>query len=189
MDKKTSFKSVCNTIKSKKALRTLSLLSLICILLIGAFLVLGNHFKNNTNANKIDIQKDTQLLLDMQKLTESEPENEISKDIIEQKTFAEYEEVIPFITFLESLFTLIDPKVEISIKNKEEQILLDHFADYSIALKVDNKKELLFKVLDELYNSSFITKLVAFSMAYKVTEEDGTEKFTDANLTIRLYLK
>jgi hypothetical protein len=189
MEKKTSLKIICNTIIKKKILRVLSSLILICVLFIVISLGIGNHFKNKIIAGKNEIEKNTKLLSELQNLAKGKPSKKAGDDTISKKQFAEYDEVVPFITFLESIFTLIDPGIQISIKSGDEAISINHFADYKISLKTDQKKELFFKALDELYNSSFITKFMDFSIGYKTMGEGEAAQLSDVNFTVRLFLK
>ena len=113
----------------------------------------------------------------------------IKEDLFQKKSFANYEEVVPFIAFLESLFTVIDPDAEVIIKSKENQIFIDHFADYTVYFEVNENKELIFKALDELDKSRFIINILNFSMDYKPAGDENLNQLSEVELVIRLFLK
>lgn len=188
MIEKITINKIWKIILKRKSLRVLGFLSVIFILLTIASVVADNSYKNKNVANKNEIQQTKDTLVNLQLLAAAEEEGLIDDKLSQIKLFAEYEEVIPFITYLESLFTMIDPEAELTIKSQEKQIFIDHFADYKIILKIGAKKDLFFMALDELYNSRYITKLINFTMNYK-RDEDYTNQFTNAEITIRLYLK
>ncbi len=96
---------------------------------------------------------------------------------------------IPARTFLENLFSAVDPDAEIIIKSKENQIFIDHFADYTVKLEIKEKKDLFYMALDELDKSRFIINILGFSMNYKPAEDRSINQLDEAELTIRLFLR
>jgi len=182
MIEKITISKIWKIILKRKSLRVFGFLSVIFILLTIASVVADNSYKNKNIANRNEIQQTKDTLMNLQLLAAKDDE------LSQFKEFAEYEEVIPFITYLESLFTMVDPKAELTIRSQEKQIFIDHFADYKIILKIGAKKDLFFMALDELYNSRYINKLINFTMNYK-PDEDNASQFTNAEITIRLYLK
>ena len=87
------------------------------------------------------------------------------------------------------LFGLIDPKAKISIKNEEKQILTNRYADYEITLTIGKKKELLFKALNELYQSAYLTRITNFNMEYNPIKNKEESELKKVNFTIRLYFE
>jgi hypothetical protein len=165
------------------------LLCVIFVVLSIIFTFMYFSYQQKAEANQVKIQETEQRLANLQYLaTLPEEENGADSNLFAQKSFVGYDEVIPFIAMLESLFSLIDPKAEITIKSREEEIFIDHFADYAIDLKMNNKKDLFFKALDELYNSRFITKITSFTMQYKVPDGNSKNEFNEIELVVRLYL-
>lgn len=178
-------------IKNNMFLRILSILNIVFIIFISGFLIASLSFKNNVVENISEIETHKQTLESLELIAQQELNGELdaASDILEKKSFAKYEEVIPFIAILESLFSTIDPKAEITIKSKESQIYIDHYADYQINLEVGEEKKVLFlKAFDELYNSRFITMIRNFSVIYKASEANDKNEFAEAEFIIRLYL-
>ena len=177
-------------IKHNMLLRILGMLNVIFLIFIIVFLAIGFSYGEKILMNKQQIESSRQALESLVTLAElKESKDEETLNILQKKSFAKYDEVVTFIAILESLFSTIDPKSEITVKSKEEQIYLDHYADYSVLLKVgEDKKELFLKALDELYNSRFITKIINFTINYKPPAEDNLNEMEQAELTIRLYL-
>jgi hypothetical protein len=178
-------------ILKNRMLRTLSLLCAVFVLFSIIFLFMFFSYRQKIADNDIKIEQAQQTLANLQYLATLEKQgvgDTIETSLFAKKSFVGYEEVIPFIAMLESLFTMIDPKAEITIRSEEEQIFTDHFADYYVHLKIDDKKELFFKALDELYNSRFVTKITDFNMQYKAAEDSDKNEFSEIEFIIRLYL-
>jgi len=189
MIKKISLNKIWTIILKSRPLRVLSFLCAVFIVLILAFVIVGSIYSNKIIASQNEIEQTKSTLANLQSIIEFSQEGEIDNALLEAKQFAEYQEVIPFITYLEGLFTAVDPKAELTIKSREEQIFIDHYADYKVSLKIGQKKELFYKAFDELYNSKYITQLTNFAMNYKPTEDGETTQLSDAEFTIRLFLK
>jgi hypothetical protein len=165
------------------------LLVMIFLLMTIVFLFIDISYGKKIQANQKDIQKNEQDLLNLQHLIlSSEGNDQVDISLFQNKAFADYNEVVPFTALLENMFAKVDPEALISIKSQEDHIFTDHFADYSLKLKIKDK-ETLFKALDELYNSRFITKVMEFSMDYLSNEDKNSNTFSVIELTIRLYLK
>ncbi len=137
---------------------------------------------------KEEISKNEQLLKSLQQLAMSKGAGDAGNNLFSNKSFAEYDEVIPFVAYVEGLLSEADPAAEVSIKSNEDQIFIDHFADYLVNLKIKNK-EAFFAAMDELHTSKFVVKLLNFSMNYKPREERGNNEFSEAEFSLRLYLK
>jgi hypothetical protein len=140
-------------------------------------------------ANQKQITKNEQDLLALQRLIlNSGSGTGINISLFQNKSFADYNEVIPFTTLLENMFEKVDSDAVIAIKSQEDEIFTQHFADYDINLKAKNK-DLLFKALEDLYNSRFITKVMNLSMDYTPTADEKGNEFSSLTLSLRLYLK
>ncbi len=189
MIKKTSPNKIWKIILKSKPLRVLSSLCIVFIVFILIFITAGNIYSNKILANQGEIKQTKSTITSLQSIIEFGKEGEIDNDLLEAKQFAEYQEVIPFITYMEGLFSAVDPKAELTIKSKEEQIFIDHYADYKVGLKVGQKKELFYKALDELYNSQYITQFTNFTMNYKPLEDGSEIKLSNVEFTVRLFLK
>lgn len=183
--KEKSLAKILPLVKKNKMLRTLSLLSVAFLVITGVLIVIAFSYEEKTQANQSEIEKNLTTLENLQTLIQEDPESDSSP----KKSFAEYEEVIPFITFLENLFAVIDPKVEITIKSHESQIYIDHFADYQIRLKIGENKKIFFKALEELHESSFITHVLNFELDYKPEENEKLNQLSQVEFVIRLFLK
>ena len=182
-------KKIGKIIIKNRMLRTLGLLCVIFILFNILFVSTYFSYQNKIEENEIQIAMAQETLANLQYLATTNENEEVTSDLFKTKSFVGYEEVIPFIAMLESLFSVIDPKAEITIKSQEEQIFIDHFADYSVNLKISNNKELFFKAIEELYNSRFITRLNNFVIQYKPTADGNINELKEIEFTIRLFLK
>ncbi|MBU0727774.1 hypothetical protein KKA95_03755 [Patescibacteria group bacterium] len=189
--KKSLIRKIWKVIKESMFLRILIISNAIFVLFIIVSLSSSAilHGKTNDDLQKIEEDKITLASLERLAMIEaSESIESTESGILIDKAFAGYDEVIPFIALLESLFSIIDQKADITIKSKENQIFLDHFADYTVNLEIDNNAELFFKAFDELYNSRFITRITSFALNYKTMETGGHNELKEAEFTIRLYL-
>jgi len=165
------------------------LLAVIFLLLTSVFLLVNFSYGKKIQVNQKEIAKNEQALLALQRLIlNSENGKGMDISLFQNKSFADYTEVIPFTALLENMFEKVDPEASISIKSHEDQIFADHFADYTIKLKVENKEALL-KAVEDLYNSRFITKVMNFSMDYTPTQNGKNNELSGIELSLRLYLK
>jgi len=146
-------------------------------------------YRSKYQSNQDEILKNEQAYQNLQAVAQADVQALAEDDVFLKKSFADYEEVVPFIAFLESLFGVIDPKAEIIIKSKEEQIFLDHFADYTVQMEIRDTEDLLYKAFDELEDSRFITNLMNFEMNYKPVGDEGLNSLDNVEFTIRLFLK
>ncbi|MBN2087064.1 hypothetical protein JW758_01830 [Candidatus Peregrinibacteria bacterium] len=185
MSGENKFKSLKVIIKNK-ALRIFGILSVTFLIFSIIFAYLAYSFNDRIEKNNVEMEVVQKKLSDLQYLVNIQTEED--DIILEKKSFASFQEVVPFITFLESLFSIIDPTTSITIRSDEKQISKDHFADYQITVKIGSKKELFFKALDELYNTQFITKLTNFTMNYRPLEESGENVLYEVKFDVRLYL-
>jgi hypothetical protein len=188
MEKNTLMKAFI-IIKRNKFLRVINILSIVMILGFITLAIINFSFKEKAAANINQIETNRQVARSLEAVLQNAGTVKAEESILTKKTFAEYDEVIPFVAMLEDLFSIIDPESEINIKGKEDEIYLNHYADYKVNLKVENgKKSLFFKALDELYNSKFITEVISFSVNYLPENEGDISQLNMADITIRLYL-
>jgi len=176
-------------IKSSKILRSLNLLIALLVVLIIVSVSIQLSFRSKYQMNQEEVLKNEQAYQNLQIIAQSNVQAFAEDDVFLKKSFADYEEVVPFIAFLESLFSVIDPKAEIIIKSKEEQIFIDHFADYTVQMDIKGAESILYKAFDELENSRFIMNLMNFEMGYKPIGDEGTNLLDRVEFTIRLFLK
>jgi hypothetical protein len=158
-----------------KLLRVIGLLNLIMIFGVIALCVINYSYNNKIQASMNEIQTSKQLEQSLKAVAQPAEIAQVQQDetsILTKKSFAKYEEVIPFVAILENLFSAID-----------------HYADYTASLKMDSDKKLLFfQVFDELYNSQFITDVIDFSISYSPESESNPSELNRAEIIIRLYL-
>jgi len=186
---KNIFQKIWPITKKHKVLRTLCLLCVIFLLLICVFFALKLVYANRIEVNKKQIAKNEQELTALQRLIlDTQNKNNLDISLFQDKSFASYDEVVPFIALLEKMFEKIDPKAEIVVKSQEDQIFIDHFADYNVKLKI-NDKDAFFKALQELNDSRFIIKIMNFMMQYKTDETGKKNDLDETEFIIRLFLK
>jgi hypothetical protein len=175
-----------------KLLRVIGLLNLIMIFGVIALCVINYSYNNKIQASMNEIQTSKQLEQSLKAVAQPAEIAQVQQDetsILTKKSFAKYEEVIPFVAILENLFSAIDQESEISLKSKEDEMYVNHYADYTASLKMDSDKKLLFfQVFDELYNSQFITDVIDFSISYSPESESNPSELNRAEIIIRLYL-
>ncbi len=188
---KINYKKITEAIRKNRWLRVLSVLSVLFLLLSIVFTSFFFIYRNRVKMTFAEIERSKASYASLETLLKAEEEHlkDTRGNYSDKKVFAQYEEVIPFISLLESLFSTIDPKAEITIKSQEEQISVDHFADYNVSLKIGQNKDLFFKALDELYNTRYITKWMSFSINYKTAEDGALNNLADAEFVVRLFLK
>ena len=151
-------------IKNSKILRSLNLLIALLVLMIVVFASTSFSYRQKIQVNQKEIQANLVLHKSLQNIAQTNVQDMPEEDLSQIKFFAEFEEVIPFIAFLENLFSVVDPDAEIIIKNKESQIFINHFADYTVKLEIKGKKDLFYAALDELDKSRFITNILDFNI-------------------------
>lgn len=187
--KKDIFKKIWHIVKEHKALRTSVVLNAVFLLFILIFLLFSISYGRQNNIYKDTIKQNKQTLSNLQRMTTvMQNKEKISISPVSNKTFMSSDAVIPFITYLEGIFSKADSKAEISVKSQENQISTDHYADYKISLKNPHEK-LFFDSLDKLYDSSYITNMMVFSIFYDDTNKDGINIMDRAEFDIRLFLK
>lgn len=184
------FDKIGPIVKKSRFLRTLVMLCGIFVILSVVFLVRGVSVRQEEAKIRSKIQANDLSFANLQKMAKEEEKKAFQQSLFEKKSFSSFEEVVPFIAYLEKLFSAIDPEAQITIKSQEGQIFLDHFADYSVDLKMKPaSRDWLFKALDQLYNSRFIVKPMSFTMYYNPSEGGGKNELQEILLVIRLYLK
>lgn len=188
---KNNTRKIGQIIKGDRVLRTLALLCVVFILCAVAFLWRGYANRKDERFQRGEIQKNELTFENLKKMAQAaEAKQGAGSGFFEKKSFANFEEVIPFIAYLEKLFTPLDPEAQITIKSQEGQIFVDHFADYSIDLKINpEKRDYLFKAMDQLFLSRFIVKVMSFSMVYSPVEGKTTNDLKGVSVVIRLYIK
>ncbi len=169
-------------------LRSLNLLIALLVLLVVILIGSIFNFRQKIQANQEEVEKNIILFQNLQVIVQAEDQEISGDDLFLKKSFASYEEVVPFIAFLESLFSDIDPDAEIIVKSRESQIFIDHFADYTVKLDIGSNKEFLYKTLEELDQSRFIINILSFNMDYK-PDEEKLNRLDTVELKIRLFLK
>lgn len=180
-------KKMIGLILEQKSLRISLLLSAALTIILITVIALNISFGNKVSANEKQIQDAQNQLTELEKIVNEE---EGSMDPrIEGRIFAPYEEIVPYIELLESLFAIIDKDSKIIVRDKENEILINRYADYEVKLKPGNKINLLFRALDELHKSKYITKVTQFTINYMPVEEGGSNIIDEVSLTIRLYFE
>lgn len=187
--RESTFQTIWRAIKNKKILRTLSLLSAIFLISNLTLVGLNMSYGDKIEINQSEVERNLQTLNQFQQLVEQKEEVHFASNLFQKKSFANYDEVVPFIAFIENLFSAIDPKAEVTIRSQESQIFMDHYADYEIGVKVDGNVEALYKVLDVINDSRFITNLLRFSLDYKPVGEQQLNQMKIAQFSIRLFLR
>jgi hypothetical protein len=173
-----------------RVMRVLVLLGIIFLLISVALFIGGYRYRQEEVNLRAETQKNDLTFLGLQKMAEEEKKKESQTGLFEKKSFASYDEVIPFIAYLEKLLSVVDPNVLVSIKNQEGEIFLNHYADYNVDLKLQpGGAENLFSALDLLYDSRFIVKPLDFSMSYNPLEGQATNVLGEVTLDFRLFLK
>lgn len=172
----------------KRSIRITLLLNALLLIIIITLVVIGHSYNKKINENENQIQ-DIKIQLDSLQKAASRVETETSDESIADRALAPYEEIVPFIGFLESLFGIIDKDSKITIRNEEKQIRINRYADYEISLKPGKKIELFLKALDGLYKSHYLTKIINFRINYTPAEAGASNSVDNISLVIRLYFE
>lgn len=180
-------KKITSAVLKNTIIRIMLLLTVLFLVIGGTLILTTFAFRSRLESVENQIL-DTQRQIDNLQNTINVQEEPLDEEII-QRQFAPYEEIVPFISLLENLFGLIDPKAQINIKDEERQILANRFADYQIRLKVGNKKAILLKALDELYESRYLTRIMTMTMGYTSAKEENESTLEEVNFIIRLYFE
>ena len=179
---------VLKIVMKSKMLRILTVLSIAALIISIALISVSVSYNRKIAANDVEIEKAQEQLSTLQLLVSTGDEEEIQQKI-GNKEFATYEEVVPFIGLLESLFAIIDKEASILVKTTEDQIFMDHYADYEVNLELKNNKELFYKALDQLHNSRYITRILSYNLNYKPESEGTRNTLTEVSFVIRLYFE
>lgn len=174
-------------IMQQKTLRVSLLLIFIFSVILIALVLLNLSFSNKVSANESQIEDAKNQLTQLENIVNTEEQT--SDPRIAGRLFAPYDEIVPYIELLESLFGIIDKDSKIIVRDKESQIMINRYADYEVTLKPGNKMELLFKALDELHKSKYITKVTQFVINYAPAEEGTANVVDEVSLKIRLYFE
>ena len=188
MTKKPLNKKIIGLIFQQKIIRITLLLNLILAITCLTLFVFGHSFEKKIADNNKQIQ-DTKVQIEELKKIVNEEDDTVEPTETEDHVFASYEEIVPFINLLEDLFSIIDEESQILLKDTENQIIINRFADYEIKLKPGNKLDLFLKALDELYKSKYITKVTQLQTTYAESGPNKKNTISAINLTIRLYFE
>ncbi|MCK5603698.1 hypothetical protein KAR91_17560 [Candidatus Pacearchaeota archaeon] len=186
MSSKTKTK-IWQIVIHSKMLRSLTLLILLLIIAIGMLGTTFFSYEGKAELNREEITTNEALLKSLEVIALKEIV--IEDESLSRKEFAEYEEVVPFISYVEGVFSEVDPKAEVAVRSKQEQIFIDHFADYTIQLKIDQNIDDLKAALEELTESRYITNILKLSMDYKPTGDENLNYLNQVEFTIRLFLR
>jgi len=181
-------KKIANAVLKNTIIRIMLLLTVLFVVIGGTLILTTFAFQNRLGSVESQIL-DTQKQIDNLQNTINTEETKPHDEKIIQRQFAPYEEIVPFISLLENLFGLIDPKAQISIRDEERQILANRYADYQVRLKIGNKKTVLFKALDQLYQSKYLTRIMSFNMEYSTIKDKNESVLDEADFIIRLYFE
>ena len=174
-------------IMQQKTLRVTLLLIVVFSVTLITLLILNYSYGSKVSANEAQIQDAKNQLTQLESIVNSE-ESEMDPRIVGH-TFAPYTEIVPYIELLESLFAIIDKDSKIVVRDKENQIFINRYADYEVTLQPGNKMPLLIKALDELQKSKYITKITQFAINYTPSETGKKNVVNEVSLTIRLYFE
>ena len=185
---KTIFnKKMIGLIMQQKMLRVALLLIAVFSVILITLTVLNTSYAGKVSANEAQIEDAKNQLAQLEAIVNTEETGSDPRAV--GRTFAPYDEIVPYIELLESLFGIIDKDSKILIKDKESQIRINRYADYEIQLHPGNKTGLLLKALDELYKSKYITKVTQFVINYESDEKSKKNVIDDVNIKIRLYFE
>ncbi len=174
-------------ILQQRALIVPLLLSAILFIIIIALVTLNFSYNKKIGTNEKQIQ-DIQMQLDsMEKIVAEEDDDAYEK--IDGRALTPHQEIVPFINLLESLFAIIDKESKILVRDSENQILINRYADYEVTLNPGDKMDLFLKALNELQKSKYITKVTQFLINYVPNKGEGGNVIDVINLTIRLYFE
>lgn len=187
MNKFKLTKETFTLIIQNKVLRISFLVISTMFILSITLLYAGTSFAKKVQVNYGQIQDAQSQLIQLQKIVNTE-DNEIAGKT-EGREFATYDQIVPFIGLLESLFAIIDSESKITVKNQESEIYINRYADYEIQLSPRGKMELFLKALKELHEAKYLTKIINFTLNYTPTKDGAANAIKDATLTIRLYFE
>ena len=180
-------KKMAKLLIQNRTLRSSVILIVLLLIMTIILLAIGMSYSKKIKMNEAQIQDAKAQLIQLQEIVTADEDGNAKK--ISGRNFAPYEEIVPFIGLLESLFAIIDPKSEISVKNEESEIYINRYADYDVQLRPTGKMDLFLKALDELHKSKYLTKIVSFNINYAPKEEGKPNEIQDVDLTIRLYFE
>jgi hypothetical protein len=183
-------------IKSSHWLRTLLMINIAFIIILFILIYFVFVYSGKIAGNNIKIQDNLTKYAALQESVNAGGDSasgEVlteSAEIFSKKSFADFEEVVPFVAYLESLFTPIDPSAELNISSNEDQIYTNRYADYEIRLQnLGDKFKPVYRALNALYDSRFVTNISYFRVLYTPPEDGSKNKFDNLEFTIRLFLK
>lgn len=187
MNKNFFSKKTLAVILENKTLRTACILILLLVIITVVLTIINSGYSRKIEYNYIQIQDSQKQLTELQHIIDQEEEPIDNQ--AENRSFAPYDQIIPFISLLESLFAIIDPESKITIKNQEREIFINRYADYEISLRPGEKIDLFLKGLDQLYSLKYLTKITDLAATYKPDEAGEKNEIDLINLTIRLYFE
>lgn len=185
---KKVFQKIGPIIRQNKWLRIILLLNGVLIILIVLFTFFIRSYNQQTEENNRLILENQKKLAQLQQLAAAEAPASPA-DNLQNKSLVDFNQVIPFIAFLEKLFAAVDKEAQVSIKTREDQIFSSRFADYRVIARAHNPTA-LFTALDQLQQSVFITHLIDFNLTYESAGESSlSHRLNKVDLLIRLFLK
>jgi preprotein translocase subunit SecG len=171
-----------------KILRTTAILIILFTGLSITLFIMNMSYKDKIADNQTQIDDARLQLQKLQSVIQTEEESERDERAV-GRSFAPYEEIIPFISLLESIFAAIDPGSKVTIRDNEKQIYINRYADYEVTLNPGNKVELFYKALNDLYQAKYLTKIINYNLSYIPGENGSASRIGSASLTIRLYFE
>ena len=187
MNKKLFEKKWIGLITRDKILRIAAILIILLMILTLVLISIESSYQKKIDSNLMQIN-DAELQLNKLEASLKLEEDSRDKRAI-GRSFAPYEEIIPFISLLEDLFGLIDNDAKVVIRDNEKQIYINRYADYEVTISPKQNIPLLYRALNELHKSEFLTKVTDFNMTYEEDENTKANKLKEINLTIRLYFE
>lgn len=190
--KKKHQSSYWQILKKSRLLRTLFILIIAFALASIAITWFKFSYNDQIEVLKEEIKKDEEALVGLRRIVETSDQEIVGSDLsdVANKAFADFEEVVPFIGFLENLFISIDPEVQVIIRGQQNQIFIDHYADYRISLSIPSGgTQALYDALAEVEKSTFITKLMSLDLKYDVIDQGQRSELGNVEMLVRLFLK
>jgi cysteinyl-tRNA synthetase len=187
MNKSFFSKNTAEVILKNKTLRTACILIVLLLIIIITLLFVKSSYASKIAYNQKQIQDSQKQVQALEKIIN---QNDATvTDETQGRSFATYDQIVPFISLLESLFSVIDPESKITVKNQEKEIFINRYADYEVSLQPKGKVDLFLKGLDELQNLKYLTKIIDFAINYGPSESNQKNEIQDITLTIRLYFE
>lgn len=181
---------ILTIIKKSKILRTLNILMFLLLFLSIVLFISNKDISKKIKLNKKTMDENTIQLQTLKNIADSSLGYDTpDEELLNNKNFAAFEDVIPFISYLEELLQPIDEEVSVLVKAKEDQIIFDRYADYTVNIQLHNKLEQFYEAIKKLNNSHFILNITNININYKPSFSDDSNVLSEITLKIRLFLK